>query len=190
MYKGGAMPGTTVCPPHLNKFIDVKRISVRADTANLRMGMLVYLTATTQANDMTEAGANYGNGDTEGILCVVEGVEHDLGFATTVEQPELPNRIPNISATATDYNQAANGTIIVIPIEIGMVFWCLGSSDATFDAVFGTLYRPAENGLVTPLPAAGTAIDVRSWVFRALASNTNQNWLITQSMGLVAYDAA
>ena len=189
-YKGQAMPSGTVVPPHLNKFIDVERISVRADTANIRAGMLVNLTATTHANDMTECGANFGSADTEGILCVVDVVEHDLGFATTLETPEFPNRIPNISATAADYNQAANGSLIVVPIQLGMVFWALGSSDGTFDAVLGMLYKPAANGLVAALPTAGTAIDVRSWVFRALASTSNQNWLIIQTMGLVAYDAS
>ena len=191
IYSGDNGPKNTVAPAHLNKFVDVRRLTVYADTANIYAGMIVDLTGTTQTSDMTECGAHYGGADTEGFPCIVEIVEHDPNFATTTETPEFPNRLPNTTAaTVANHKHAENGTIIVIPLQLSMCTWVLGSEDASFDAVAGTLYITAAAGLMVAAPTAGTAVDVRAWAARSLATTTNQNWFLVQWIGLIAYDAS
>jgi len=190
-YQGLDHPVDTVAPPSLNKFKDVRRLTATADTANLLAGLLCYLTGTTQANDMTEAGALRGNTDEQGDLFVVEIVEHDPAFPTTTARPQYPNKIPNsdVSASIADYKHAANDDIIVIPLEIGMKVWLLIGNDITADTTYGNIYYPAANGYVgAGGDPDGAAIDKVAHAFKALATFTNSNWALFEYIGYKAFD--
>lgn len=190
LYQGPDGPGSTVVPANLNPFINIRRINATADVADLLCaGVLCYLTATTNTTDMTPTTAAFGDDSREGILCVVEIKKWDPYFAATTTKAHRPNKIPNASATITDYTPAANTNIIVIPLEIGMVLWVLGSTNGTFDTTFGYNYVCAANGLIAaPGDPDGVAIDIVGHSFISMATTLNQNWALVKYEGRVPYD--
>ena len=190
-YQGQDRPYEHIVPPHLNKFQDIRKISVRADTTGFYAGLLCYLTGGTQANDMSLCPANFGDTSQEGILCVVDTVIHNPNFAVTSEKPIHPDLIPNtdVSGSIADYTYAEEGTIIVIPLHINMFVWLLGSVDATFDTTFGYEYECAASGLIAaPGDPDGAAIDMVSQKFKSWATTLNQNWALMQYVGKHAHD--
>jgi len=190
LYQGPDAPGETVCPPALNENITIRRLNATADVADLLCaGVLCYLTAGTNASDMTPTTAAFGDDSQDGIPCVVEIQQWNPYFAATTTKGVYPNKITNASATITDYTPAANTSIVVIPLEIGMKFWVLGTTNGTFDTTFGYEYVGAANGLIAaPGDPDGVAIDIVGHLFRSLATTENQNWALVQYMGKVAYD--
>lgn len=190
-YQGPDMPDRTVCPSELNKYKNVRRLSATADTANLYAGLLTYLTGTTQANDMTEAGAHHGSTDQQGKLYSVEIVEHDPNFPSTSDTPTFPNKIPNsdVSGTIANYKHAANKPIKVIPLEVGMYVWGIIGLDITADVTKDYIYYPAANGQIAASgDPDGAVIEKTAHAFRAVATFTNSNWALFEYMGFKAFD--
>ena len=192
-YKGPSGPGSTVVPSEYNVYKDIRRINATADVASLlTAGTLCYLTAGTNAADMTPAITEMGQtAATAGLLCVVEIEEHNPQYATTVDMAVYPNKMPNTSVTRATYSPAANTKIIVIPLEVGMNLWVVSSHDASFDTTFGTTYISAANGYIKAEgQPTGAAMDLRAHHFMSLATTENQNWHFVRYEGVRAYDSS
>jgi len=192
-YQGPDMPGHTVCPPELNEFIKIRRLTGTADDASVcTAGIPVYYTGTTQDNDFAVCGDEYGDAADEGKVYVVEIQEHNPNFATTIDQPEYPNRMPNTSVTLASYAPAANKNIIVIPLEIGMYVWMIIAHDASGGVTKDTLYNiSASTGYIgaidDPTPDAVTK---SVHIFRAVATVATANWALFEYQGHRAIDTA
>ena len=191
-YDGPALPGATVVPTEFNLYKDVRRINATADVADLlAAGTLCYLTATTNASDMTPCVTEHGEAAAEGFICVVEIKQSDPYIATTTDKAVYPNKLINATTTITLYTPAANTNIIVIPLEEEMNFWVLGSHDGSFDTTFGTSYISAANGLIkTEGQPTGATPDKRAMTYLSLATTANQNWAFVRFKGVRMYDAA
>ena len=190
VYQGPDGPHGTVVPREMNVGIQIRTLPAMADVADLlTAGVICMLTATTNESDMTPATAALGKDAREGDLFVVEIVHHDPYFATTTDIMVFPNKVPNSSITLADYTHAANTHIRVIPLEIGMKLWVLGSNDATFDTTYGYEYIIAANGLITAVADIdGVVIDQVAHTFKSLATTLNQNWALVEYMGKHAHD--
>lgn len=190
LYYGPDMPDSTVCPSNLNEFHKVRRINATADVADLLCaGVFCYLTAGTNTTDMTPATADFGDDAREGIICIVEIKKSDPRIVTTVDRIQYPNKVPNTTCTITDYTPAENTSIIVIPLEVNMWVWCLGSVNGSWDTTFGYGYTITTNGLLGAVEDPdGIAIDISSWYFTSMATTVNQNWCLVRVDGKVAYD--
>lgn len=190
LYQGPAGPGATVVPTELNPFQNIRRLPAMADVADLLVaGVLCYLTGTTNASDMTPCVANFGDTSLEGIVCVVEIQQSNPYYPTTTEKAVYPNKIPNTTCTITDYSPAANTHIIVIPLDINMWFWTIGSVNGSWDTVFMTEYENAANGLIAGVgDPDGVAIDMVSHKYVSVATTTNQNWSLMKYVGKHAHD--
>jgi len=192
-YQGPALPGSTVCPSEYNQFKDIRRLNAMADVADLLCaGTLCYLTASTNASDMTPTVTEMGDIDAQyGMICVVEIEEHNPQYATTVDLAVSPNKMPNTTVTRADYSPAANTKIIVIPLEEEMNVWILGSEDGSFDTTFGTCYIAAANGYIKATGApTGATPDKNAQTFMSLATTANQNWAFCRYKGVRMYDSS
>lgn len=190
IYQGPDMPGETVCPASLNGRFNIRRINATADVSDLLVaGVLGYLTATTNASDITPTSAVYGDDAREGILFVTEIQQANPYFPTTTDRAVYPNRVPNTTCTITDYSHAQNTNIVIIPLEVGMYVWLIGSVDGTFDTTFGYGYVSAANGLIAAVgDPDGIAIDISCHYFTSIATTLNQNWALFRYDGKVAFD--
>ena len=191
-YQGPDQPADTVVPPSLNVFKNIRKITAMADVADLLCaGVLCYLTGTTNASDMTPCVTEHGEAAAEGFICVVEIEKWTPYHAATVDKGVYPNKITNATATITNYTPAANTYITVIPLEIGMVLWVLGSTNGSFDTTFGTSYIPAANGLIKAEgQPTGASPDKRAGRFVSMATTVNQNWALVRYEGICMYDAS
>ena len=191
-YQGPALPGATVCPTEYNLYKDIRRLNATADVADLLCaGVLCYLTATTNASDMTPCVTEHGAAAAENFICVVEIKQSDPYIATTVDRAVYPNRMINATTTITFYTPAANTNIIVIPLEEQMCVWVTGSINGSFDTTFGTTYISAANGLIKAEgQPTGAAPDLRAMTFVSLATTANQNWAFTRFLGPRMYDSS
>jgi len=190
LYQGPALPGSTVMPTELNPHKNIRRINATADVASLlTAGVHCYLTASTNASDMTPLVANFGDTSVEGLICIVEIQKHNPYYATTTDIAVYPNKMPNSSVTLATYAAAANTNILVIPIDVNDIYWCVGSNDATFDTTFMTEYEIAANGLIAAVgDPDGVAIDMVSHKVVSVATTLNQNWALVKYMGKHAHD--
>lgn len=190
IYSGPDHPGElTLFPPSLNsKKAKFEFINASVDAAtNLAIGNLCYLSAGTQANDMTAASAVYGDDSREGLLFVVQPDGHSNYFAYTTDY--LSNIMPNSSVTLSDYQYPAEAKIKVALLEVGDYVWLLGSTNATFDTTFLHQYVCAASGLVEAVgDPDGVAIDICCHMFTSIATTLNQNWALFRYEGQVAYD--
>lgn len=189
-YQGPDRPTFSVVPPEWNSDIYYRELNATADVADkITAGILVYLTGTTNASDMTQVAATYGKDSQGGKLYITQCREHDIYFPTTVSKPHFPNRLPNTTATLTDYTHGANRSIIVIPVEKGMKLWCLGSVNGTWDTTFNTEYIPATDGFIGAVgDVDGVVIDEVAHKFRSCATTLNQNWSFMEYLGKFAHD--
>jgi hypothetical protein len=192
IYQVPAMPGDTVVPTDLNPFKNIRRINATADVSSvLTAGVFCYLTAGTQANDVTPTVTEFGDVDAEGVVCIVEIVRSDTNFAATTDRPINPNKMPNGSCTLTDYTHTAEKPMIVIPLEEGMIVWCVGSSNGTFDTTFGTRYIFAANGMIKATGApTGATPDKLAMTVTSMATTSNQNWALVRFEGPRMYDSS
>ena len=191
LYQGPDMPSNTVCPPELNEHITIRRITGTADDASvLTAGIPCYYSGTTQDNDFKVCGDEYGTNAAEGQFYIVEIQEHNPLFATTTDQPEFPNRMPNTSVTLSDYAAAANTNVILIPARIGMFFWGIIAHDASGSTTQDTLYNISTSAgywgaIDDPTPDAVTK---SVHVARAVATVATANWALFEYMGFRAID--
>lgn len=192
-YSGPSMPTKTVCPPELNEHISVRRLTATADDSSvITAGIPLYLAGTTNANDMKVCGDEYGDVAAEGKIYVCEIVEHDPNFATTTDQPEYPNRMPNTSVTLSTYAHTANQPIIVIPLEIGMRVWMIIAHDASGGVTKDTIYNvSASTGYIGALDdPTPDAVTVQVHGFRAVATVATANWALFEYIGFYPLDTA
>jgi hypothetical protein len=189
-YQGPDQPGSTVAPSDLNPHINIRRINAMADVSDkLTAGILCSLTGTTNASDMTQVAATYGRTSEGGKLYVVDVVKWSPYWAATTTRAVYPNRITNATATLTDYTHTANTNIVVIPVEIGMRVWLLGSTNGTWDTEKDKDYYPANDGFIeAPADPDGNAIDQTGHCFRSIATTVNQNWCLCEYVGRAAHD--
>ena len=192
-YQGPSEPGATVAPAEYNVYKDIRRINAIADVADLlTAGTLCYLTASTNASDMTPTVTEHGDIDAQyGMICIVEIEEHNPQYPTTVDRAVYPNKMPNTSVTRATYSPAANTKIIVIPLEEGMNIWISGSHDITFDSTFGTCYIPTADGRLKATGApTGATPDKNAHHFMSLATVANYNWHFMRYLGVRTYDSS
>lgn len=189
-YQGPDMPSDTICPPEENEHVRVRRLKATADNASVSVaGTLTYLTGGTNANDMTNCVDEYGVTNAQGKMYAVELMKHDPAFPSSTTAPEYPNKIPQSSITISDYAPAANTSIIVIPVEIGMRIWLVIGNAVNVSLVKDTLYNVAANGIIgSPADATPGAIVVNGHIFRAIATFTNSNWGFFEYMGMIGID--
>lgn len=190
-YQGMEMPANTICPPELNEHKSIRKLKAKADAAStLVAGTLCYLTGGTSVNDMSVCTDEYGKNSAEGKVYAVEIIEHDPNFATTMDQPEFPNRLPNSSVTLANYAPAADKDIIVIPLEMGMYVWLLIGNAVNASVTKDTIYNCVGNGIVGAIddPTPDQVVyNVHG--FRAVATVTNYNWALFEYIGLHAVDS-
>lgn len=177
-------------PEMLNPNKRKKAINATADLASkLTAGILCYFSRGTSNTDVTQCAATYGRDSLGGKLFIVEIQEHNTDFPTTTTRPEFPNRIPNASATLTDYTHPAEGDMQVIELEIGDIVWVLGSTNGSFDTTEGYDYYITTDGFVAaPGDPDGAAIDESGHCFTSLATTLNQNWALMKYKGQVSHD--
>jgi hypothetical protein len=189
-YQGPDAPGDTVVPPNLNPHINIRRLNAMCDVASkICAGICTYLSGTTNASDMTQAAATQGRDSQGGKLYVTEIEHSSIYFPATTTKPRYPNKMPNATCTLTDYTAAENTSIIQIPLEKGMVFWGLGSTNGSFDATKDYDYYLTTDGFwAAPGDPDGVAIDESGHCARALATTSNQNWVLLEYKGQVAHD--
>lgn len=190
-YQGPPMPSNTVVPPELNEHITIRRISCTADDSSvLTAGVICYLGGTTQANDMKASTDEWGKDLANGKCYVVEIQEHNPHFATTIDQPEYPNRMPNSNVTLSNYAATANQPVIVIPLEIGMKFWGVIGNAVNASVTKDTIYNVnASGGIIGAIDDPSPDAIVGSvHGFRAIATVTNNNWALFEYVGFVGLD--
>jgi hypothetical protein len=189
-YQGHSMPFNTICPPELNEHIKIRRLPATADVAStLCAGVACYLSGTTNANDMTACTDEWGSNASEGMIYFTEIMEHDPNFATTTDQPEFPNRLPNTSVTLANYAPAENKAILVIPAVKGMFVWLLIANAVNASVTKDTMYNITAADIIgaidDPTP---DAITKGVHGFRAVATVTNYNWALFEYVGIVPID--
>lgn len=191
MYSGPDHPGEdTLFPPDWNMFKNQKLLSMNAsvDSAtNLMIGNVCYLSAGTQANDMTATSAVWGKDSLKGLLFIVipDGKSNYFAYNTDF----LTNVPPNSAITASSYQYPANAKIKVAMLEVGDVFWGLISTDGNGATTFGYEYVPTANGLwAAPGDPDGVTIDEVSHYAVSLATTASQNWALLMYMGKCAHD--
>ena len=191
-YQGPDAPGSTVVPAELNPFKNIRRINATADTSSvLTAGRFCYLTATTNAADMTPTVTEFGDIDAEGFVCICEIVKSNPYFATTTDLAVYPNKMPNTTCTLATYSHTANTNCIVIPLEEGMIVWCSASNDGSFDTTFGTKYIFGAGGVIKATGApTGGAPNIAAHTVTSMATTLNQNWALVRYEGIRMYDSA
>lgn len=125
-----------------------------ADTGNLHAGLLVYITASSFANHITEAPADFGDISTEGFPGIIEIVQAHKNLAGNYNKTEtFPDN---------------TGGITVLRLYKGMDIWVQGG---TLTAAISELLVHAASGLVTNTgDPDGAAIDQASYAYRALTA--------------------
>jgi len=190
-YQGPDQPGSTVVPAEYNIYKDIRRINAMADTSDLATaGTLVYLTASTNASDMTPIVTEHGDIDAQyGLICIVEIQKSNPYFTTTTDKAVYPNKMPTTTCTRADYSPTQNTHIVVIPLEEGMNIWLVSSHDGSFDSTFGTCYIPAGAGYLkaTGAPTGATPV-ANAQHFMSLATVANSNWHFMRYLGVRTYD--
>ena len=151
---------------------EVLRRTMTADTANLKPGMLVYITANTYPNEVTECGKEHGAADsTIGEIWVVD-IE-----ASTAHMPQPYSK---------DTAYADLDPVQCFKLANGMKFWGKGSS---LTATISEILVTAASGLISnqddPSPDA-VALDLDG--FRALTALTSGTWLPVQYIGRIGVD--
>lgn len=149
----------------------ISYLPVIADTANIYSGMLVDITASTYANEVTELGAQQGKDHKDPAPLLIEidpaHMSLPLNYDKTTVHPDLAK-------------------MRALELFVGMDVWLKGSSlTCTLDETL----VPAASGLVTNVgDPDGEAIDTVSYTFRALAPLTSGTWVPCRVTGREAFD--
>lgn len=143
-----------------------------ADTANIYAGLLVYRTATTYENEVTECPADYGDIATEGFPMAVEIEPVDIHMDENYD----------IDTAYADGDPIPR----LLKLYPGMWIWVKGSS---LTAAQDELLVHAASGLVTNVgDPDGAAIDQASYAYRALADISSGTWIPVEVVGRQAFD--
>lgn len=138
----------------------VEYVNFTADTAAIKPGMLVYITATTYPNEVTECPADYGDISTEGMPFLVEIPEAHINFPGNYEKDTA---FPDLASFKA------------LRLYKGMDVWGKGS---TLTAGQLELLVHAASGLITNTgDPDGAAIDQSSYAYRALTALTSGTWI-------------
>jgi len=149
----------------------IEYVNVIADTANIYPGLLVYISATSYSNEVTECPANYGDISTEGLPLLVEIPASHQNFTGNYEKD-------------TAFPDGAS--FKALRLYKGMDVWLKGSS---LTAAQVELLVHAASGLVTNTgDPDGAAIDQSSFAYTALTALTSGTWIPGTVEGKVTFD--
>ena len=148
-----------------------KFFNAQDDAGGLIAGLLCYRTGTTQANDMTVAGANHGSLGTQAKFYVVE-IQADGAH------------MPAPYDKATAYGE--NDPILVREVRIGDRLWLKGS---TLSVAEDQIVIMEAAGLVALVgDVDGAAIDLSGHGFVSLGSLSEGTWMLGEYIGHYCYD--
>jgi len=150
----------------------VERKTMTADTANLKPGMLTYITASTYPNEITESGAEHGKLTTSGGIWVV-----DIEASTA-----------NLAQNWTkDTAYADLDSVQAFHLRSGMQIWLRGSS---LTAALEEILVPAASGLITNVDdTSPDDLVYNAHSFKALTALTSGTWIPCEYVGLSAIDS-
>lgn len=147
-------------------------LQATADAASIAPCLILYRSASTYANEMTQAGAVHGD----------DALLQDLYVC------EIDPSSNAIARDGTEYDNAYADldSIKVYQLKEGMEFWAK-ASNLTCDV--GEMLTTAANGLLTNVgDPDGVAIDIACPAFMALAAGTGVTYVPVRYLGRRAFD--
>jgi hypothetical protein len=151
----------------------IEYIDCVADTANLKACLLAYISASTYANEITEAPADFGDVATE-------------AFPLLIEIPDAHKNLPDNYDKTNGWSDG-DGGIKALKLYKGMHVWLKGS---TLTAAQGETLVHAASGLVTNVgDPDGKVHAVSQYAYKALTALSAGTWIPCEVLGLTSIDA-